>query len=163
MAKKAASFLLVLLSLGLAGCDHVTKHAAKTLLPRTGAVEIVPGFFDLRYAENRDTAFSLSRSLRWEDKGVLLASIAIVVLLFVTALWWRRRRAPALEQVGYAMVVGGAVGNVLDRIMFGYVVDFMHLHRWPIFNVADIAIVAGAALLVFAGFKARPPAAAASA
>lgn len=156
-AKRALSFLFFLMSLGLVGCDHATKHAARTLLPRPGAVEIVPGIFDLRYAENRDTAFSLTRALDFHDKASALVAIALLGVVAIAWMWWRRRTGPALEQAGYAMVVGGAVGNVLDRAFLGYVVDFMHLHHWPIFNVADVAIVLGAGMIVVSGFR-RPPA-----
>lgn len=156
MAKRALSLFFILLCLGMVGCDHATKHAARTLLPRSGAVSVVPGVFDLRYAENRDMAFSLLRRTTFEGKSVVLASIAVLGLLFICALWWQRRRAPAVEQIGFALVVSGAIGNVLDRVVLGYVVDFFHIHRWPIFNVADAAIVAGVALFAVAALRSRP-------
>jgi signal peptidase II len=155
VAKRALSLFFILLCLGMVGCDHATKHAARTWLPRSGVVSVVPGLFDLRYAENRDTAFSLTRSATFEGKSVVLASVAVLGLLLVCALWWRRRRAPPVEQVGFALVVSGAIGNVLDRVILGYVVDFFHIHRWPIFNVADAAIVAGLGLFVIAGLGSR--------
>jgi signal peptidase II len=155
MAKRALSCLFLLVALLLAGCDHATKHAASTLLPRGGAVEIVRGVFDLRYAENRDTAFSLSRLLRFEEKQAVLVGLALVALASISLMWWRRRKAASVEQLGYAFIVGGALGNVLDRALRGYVVDFMHLHRWPVFNVADVAIVIGVGLLSFSALRAR--------
>jgi signal peptidase II len=81
---------------------------------------------------------------------VVLAAIASAVLLALAVWWWRQRRATLLEQVGYAFAVGGALGNVADRIGRGYVIDFMHLERWPVFNVADVAVVVGMGLLVIA-------------
>lgn len=158
MAKKALSILFFLTSLALVGCDHATKHAARTLLPRPGAIEIVPGVFDLRYAENHDTAFSLTRVLHFEEKASVLVAVAVLGIAVIAWMWWRRRTGPAFEQAGYALVVGGAVGNVLDRAFLGYVVDFMHLHHWPIFNVADVAIVVGAVMIGVSGFRQGPPA-----
>jgi signal peptidase II len=61
--------------------------------------------------------------------------------------WWRRRRASTVEQTAYALIVAGAFGNALDRAFRGYVVDFIEIRHWPVFNVADVAIVAGAVLL----------------
>ena len=160
MARRAMSFFFVLLCLGMIGCDHATKHAARTLLPRHGAVAIVSGVFDLRYAENRDTAFSLLQHTSFEAKEMVLAAAALLGLALVSGLWWRRRSARPVEQLGYALVVSGAVGNVLDRLLLGYVVDFLHVHRWPIFNVADVAIVGGLGLLAVANLRpsARPAA-----
>ena len=76
--------------------------------------------------------------------------------LLVAAWWWRRRKAGLLERIGYAAIFAGAVGNAVDRAAHGYVVDFIHIAYWPIFNVADIAIVAGAlALGVATGVRRR--------
>ena len=104
---------------------------------------------DLHYAENRDTAFSLLHTLAFPGKGVILAAVALIGLAAVAFAWWRRRRASTAEQAAYALLVAGAIGNALDRVRMGYVVDFIEIHRWPIFNVADVAIVAGALLLAF--------------
>ena len=63
-------------------------------------------------------------------------------------MWWRRRHDSARAlHIGFALVVAGAAGNVIDRMMRGYVVDFIHVHYWPVFNVADVTIVAGTILL----------------
>jgi signal peptidase II len=158
MAVRTISFLLVFfLCAGLVGCDHATKHAAQTMLSRTGAVSIVPGVFDLRYAQNPDTAFSLSRVVTSEHKPFVLAAVASAMLVVVGVAWWRRRHARPLEQLGYALVWSGAAGNVIDRLARGYVVDFMHLRHWPIFNVADVWIVLGLAVLVVLGFRSQTP------
>ena len=140
-------FFLMLFTLAMVGCDHATKVAAHAALERRGPLSIIPGVLDLRYTENRDTAFSLLRALHFPGKGALLVALALVGLAAVMVIWWRRRRAPAVEQTAYALLLAGAVGNALDRARTGYVVDFIEIHRWPIFNVADVAIVAGALLL----------------
>lgn len=152
MARRALSWLLVLFTVALVGCDHATKVAAQSVLEHRGAVALVPGLLDLHYAENRDTAFSLTRVLRFPGKGALLVTLAVIGLCAVILAWWRRRRASTTEQVAYALLVAGALGNALDRVLRGYVVDFIEIHRWPIFNVADVAIVAGALLLAAVSF-----------
>ena len=148
MARRLNHAFLVLLAALLAGCDHATKRAASVFLAELPPVRVVPGVFDLRYAENHDMAFSLLRGWTHPDKALLLALLPSAMLLFVALLWWRRRSAPLVEQTGYALIVGGAVGNVIDRVARGYVVDFFHIRYWPVFNVADVALVAGMALLV---------------
>ena len=69
-----------------------------------------------------------------------------------------RKRATRTQHVGFALVLAGALGNVVDRAARGYVIDFIHLTRWPVFNVADIAVVAGMTLLMLAALRRTPPA-----
>lgn len=140
-------WLLMLFTLAMVGCDHATKAVAQAALPRRGAVPLVPGVLDLHYAENRDTAFSLTRLLHFPGKGTLLVALSLIGLGVVLVAWWRRRRASTAEQTAYALIVAGALGNAIDRAGRGYVIDFIEIHRWPIFNVADIAVAAGAILL----------------
>jgi signal peptidase II len=153
MARRALGWFLMLFTLALVGCDHATKIVAQTALERRGPLSIVPGLLDLRYAENHDTAFSLLRSLHFPGKTALLFVLSAIILGFVLVTWWRRRRSSATEQVGYALIVAGAVGNALDRALRGFVVDFIEIHRWPVFNVADVAIVAGVMLLGITLFR----------
>ncbi len=149
MAKRAARLFLVIFTLFLVGCDHATKFAAEGLGPR-GTIDVVPGVLDLRYSRNDDTAFSLLHRFGApvESAANVLIVVSLAVLAFVLVMWWRRRHDSARAlHIGFALVVAGAAGNVIDRMMRGYVVDFIHVHYWPIFNVADVAIVLGAILL----------------
>jgi signal peptidase II len=155
MARRAMGWLLLLFTLALVGCDHATKAVAQRALGHHAPVPIIPGALDLHYAENRDTAFSLSRVMHFPGKEALLVSLAMFGLAAVAIAWWRRRRASTMEQVAYALIVAGAFGNAADRLVRGYVIDFIEIHRWPIFNVADIAIVVGIALLALANFRRR--------
>jgi len=143
----------------LVGCDHATKHWAETSLRASPRVEVVPGVLDLRYATNRDTAFSLSRLvLPAAVKRPVLIAMGCAGVTALLVIWVRRRRARWWEHGAYVMLFAGAVGNVVDRIVRGYVVDFIHLHHWPIFNVADVLLVAGMVLLAVSWHRgARPP------
>jgi signal peptidase II len=78
----------------------------------------------------------------------------------VIGAWVRRRRAGWREHVGFICVVAGAIGNVLDRAARGHVIDFIHVRFWPVFNVADVLVVLGVGLLLWAASRARaaPPA-----
>jgi signal peptidase II len=163
MAQKALRGVLTVLVLALSGCDHATKVAAKAALAGGKPLVLISGVLDLQYAENRDTSFSLLRSFTLPSKEWLLLLAAGLTLGAIALAWWKRRReASAPENLAYVLVVGGAIGNVADRIARGYVVDFIHLHHWPIFNVADMAICVGAALLGVAMARSRSRARAAA-
>lgn len=155
MQRRFASVLLALLVVGLVGCDHATKHIAQSELRGHSPVTLLPNFLDLRYAENRDVGFGLLRAVPEPVRKPLILVGGAVGLSVLGLFWWRRRRASLLEHAAYAALVGGALGNLSDRLARGYVIDFVHLHHWPVFNVADVCLVAGAALIWFAS-RARP-------
>ncbi|HVJ19880.1 MAG TPA: signal peptidase II [Polyangiaceae bacterium] len=146
-AKTAAAALSVML---LVSCDHGTKHLAKTHLEGQGALEMLPGIFELRYAENTDTAFSLlHRHVDPEPRLWLLSALMVAGLLAIGAFVFTRWQVlSGLQRVGGLFVLGGALGNVIDRLARGYVIDFLHVRHWPVFNVADIAICIGGLLLL---------------
>lgn len=139
--------VLVLTSLLLVGCDHATKQWARSALSGN-ELEIVPGVVDLTYTENRDVAFSLLRAIPDASKAPLLLLLGITAVGFLSVVWWRRRSAPWREQAAYAVLLAGAAGNLIDRLARGYVVDFIHVTHWPVFNLADALLVLGALLLL---------------
>jgi signal peptidase II len=142
--------LLALVALvgGLVGCDHATKRLATTQLAGRPAVTIVGGAVSLRYVENRDSAFGLLRRLAPTTRRPLLVAASLVATALVVALWWQRRRSGWLGHLAFALVLAGGVGNLVDRAFRGYVVDFVHVRYWPVFNVADAYLVVGIALLL---------------
>lgn len=152
-----AKLLLITFVTFLVGCDHATKHAAQTMLAGKKPLALVPGWLDLRYAENHDSAFSLFARAGVHGMGAWLGLAASIVLAVLLVMWFRRRHeASRLEHLGFAFSVAGALGNIADRVLRGYVVDFIHVRYWPVFNVADIAVVIGVALITLASFR-RPP------
>ena len=153
MARRIFPWLLLLFTAVLVGCDHGTKLVAQKALEQRGPLRIVRGVLDLRYTENHDTAFSLTRALDFQGKSFVLGAVALYALATIAIFWWRRRHASRLEQVGYGLIVAGALGNVLDRITRGYVIDFIHVHHWPVFNVADILVALGAGALALAAAR----------
>ena len=128
---------------------------SKGLVTRTMEVHqsktIITDVFDLTYVRNTGAAFGLFASVDSSVKAILLNSIAVVVFLIVSAYALRSSHKSVRLQVGLALILGGAVGNLLDRVRFGYVVDFLDFsisgHHWPAFNVADSAICIGVGLL----------------
>jgi signal peptidase II len=151
--------LLVLLFLltGIVGCDHTSKAWAERQLEQREAVGVLPGLLDLRLVKNTDTAFSLLGDLLDEPArlAVILVLQGMITVGMAAVLLRRWRDAGQVERVAAALVLGGALGNFSERLVRGYVVDFIHLARWPAFNVADIAICAGTALLLLAASRAR--------
>jgi signal peptidase II len=138
----------------LVGCDRASKLAAEVALrDRAGPLLVVPGVVDLSYSENRDVAFNALARLSLQPPVWMLTAFAVVASIAILAVWLRRRRPAWPDQVGFALVCAGALGNAIDRLALGHVVDFIHVHHWPVFNVADALIVAGAAALVLARWR----------
>jgi signal peptidase II len=148
--------LLVTLITSVVGCDHATKYLAKDRLDGQPAISLIAGVLDLRYTENRDVGFSL---LRWVPPRIRAPLVIVLPLLTtpILLIFWARNRRALLrsEHAGFAMIIAGGLGNLVDRLVRGYVIDFIHLRHWPVFNVADMAVVAGAALLLFSIFQRR--------
>ena len=143
--------LLLFVFSTLVGCDQVTKHAATVHLSDAPAV-LIDGLFELRYAQNHDTAFSLAHNLGFgQPPGWLMAILSTLAFLMIgAALWKQRHQATRMHLAAMVLIGSGAVANLIDRFVRGFVVDFMHLQGWPIFNVADVLIVAGIAAWLFA-------------
>jgi signal peptidase II len=149
MRASRAYFLgLLACVLALVGCDHATKLAAATALREHGPVVVLPGVVDLAYTENHDVAFDGLSRLSLHAPAAWLALLALSITVAVIVAWVRRRRAPWPVHAGFACIVAGALGNALDRAARGHVVDFIHVRFWPVFNVADILVVAGVAILI---------------
>jgi signal peptidase II len=146
--------LLIVLALGgLVGCDHATKSWAETNLRGAPAIDLMEGVLDLRYTKNHDVAFNLLREIPRDARAPLLVVLGLVGIAAITVLLVKRREAPALEAAAFTMMLAGAIGNVADRIARGYVVDFIHLEYWPIFNFADVWLVMG--MVLYLGFGKR--------
>jgi signal peptidase II len=138
----------------LVGCDHATKAVAQGTLAHAPPITLA----QLEYAENRDVAFSLLGRLGVTKPAWALAGVVVAALVLIAWSWWRRRAEPdVVVHLAFASVLSGAIGNLVDRIVRGYVVDFIHVRGWPVFNVADVAVVAGALLFYFRAWRNRSP------
>jgi signal peptidase II len=138
-------------SLAVLFLDQWTKGIITRTMEVHQSRSIIPNLFDLTYVRNSGAAFGLFASVDSSLKAILLNSVAVIVFLIVSAYALRSSHRSVRLQVGLALILGGAVGNLLDRVRFGYVVDFLDFaisgHHWPAFNVADSAICIGVALL----------------
>jgi len=138
-------------SLAVLFLDQWTKGYITRTMEVHQSRSIVEDVFDLTYVRNTGAAFGLFSSVDSSIKAILLNSVAVVVFLIVSAYALRSSHKSVRLQVGLALILGGAVGNLMDRVRFGYVVDFLDFaisgHHWPAFNVADSAICIGVGLL----------------
>lgn len=122
--------------------DQAAKLLVAQRLPLGASVVVISGVLALTHVHNRGIAFSL---LGGVPVLVPAALAAILVALLLSGTRWSRH---GLAPASLAMLGGGAIGNLIDRVRLGAVVDFIDLYRWPVFNLADVAVTAGAGLLV---------------
>ncbi len=138
--------------LGVALAVLVLDQAAKALVVRDlrgrPPVPVLGGLFQLDYTRNTGAAFSMYRSGGW-----LFAVVAVVVVIGILLYYPRLRGRGALITVALSLVLGGAIGNFADRVRLGYVIDFIDFRWFPVFNLADSAIVCGVALLILASLR----------
>ena len=129
--------------------DQLTKYAAADYLLHHGELELVP-FLNLALVHNTGAAFGmLSQASGWQNVFfIVVALIACVAILWIA---WRLERKDLLLVSGLMLVLGGAAGNLIDRLVHGYVIDFIDVYyrdwHWPAFNIADSAITIGAVIL----------------
>ncbi len=144
------------LAVALALADRATKEIVLGAF-RAGEAREVTGFFNLVLTFNRGAAFSLlSDAPGWQrELFVAIAVVATVVIVWLLA----RQGNDRLFSLALALILGGALGNLWDRITLGHVIDFLDFHaaghHWPAFNLADSAITVGAALLIWDGFRSK--------
>lgn len=133
--------------------DIWTKHLVLKSIQLHEAVPVIPNFFQLVHVRNTGAAFGLGANASSKLVPILLNVGAIAVFCVVVVYAFRTAVTDRLLQTGLHLILGGAIGNLLDRFRFGYVVDFLDVyvgrHHWPAFNVADSAICIGIALLFF--------------
>jgi signal peptidase II len=153
--------LFVALAASVLVLDQASKALMTSWLAPRGRVEVIPGLFDLTYVLNTGAVFGLFRSLDGAWRGLILTLVPLAAMALVLALAARtpaHRLAP-LSALG--LILGGAVGNLLDRLRLGAVVDFLDIyigrHHWPAFNVADSAICIGVGVLLIEMWRPPPP------
>ncbi|MES9824570.1 MAG: signal peptidase II [Candidatus Thiodiazotropha endolucinida] len=139
------------LSLLVIVLDQVSKQAAESALTLYESVRVLP-FFDLTLLYNKGAAFSfLSDQGGWQRWFFIVLAIGVTIVLIG---WlWRLKRDEQWVAVALSLIIGGAIGNVIDRILFGQVIDFLHFHYqqhyFPAFNVADSAITVGVIIMLY--------------
>jgi|ERR1043165_4469299 signal peptidase II len=140
------------LALGVAVLDRISKWVVETNVSAMDTYRVIPGFFDIVRSENRGVAFGILNDSTNEWRTTLLIVLAFAAVVFMSALLWRPEKLDRFSFWGLAFILGGAAGNLFDRIMWGRVTDFFDFYvgtyHWHTFNVADCAVVTGSALLL---------------
>jgi signal peptidase II len=141
------------------GLDIWTKWLVLQRIALHDAIPVIPGFFNLVHVRNTGAAFGIGANASSKIVPLLLNFGAIAVFCMVVVYALRTAVTDKVLQTGLHLILGGAVGNLIDRFRFGYVVDFLDVyvgrHHWPAFNVADSAICIGIALL-FLDMRKKP-------
>ncbi len=152
MTKNSARVLYLSIALLMVLLDRWTKYIVARRIPLYSHIQIIPGFFRLTHTENTGAAFSLFADSTAPWKTGLLIAFSVIALIVVSILLWKNHHARIASGIGLALIMGGAVGNLWDRVARGRVVDFLLFYvgryQWPVFNLADSAICIGAGLLV---------------
>jgi signal peptidase II len=147
------------LSVAVVLLDQATKFIAARFLDVYERVEVLP-VLDFTLLHNTGAAFSLLADAAGWQRNFFI-TLGIVVSVALTVWMWRQPRGERLLPIALALIVGGAIGNVIDRIAHGYVIDFIHAHwgaaYFPAFNIADSSISIGAALLLLDAFREHRP------
>ena len=151
---KSKYILLISLAGFTVVLDQITKLLMTGLLELHQAMEIVPNFFNFTYVRNTGAAFGLLSKAPESFRVPFFIIIPLVALTVIILIFKKTKETELLMITSLSLILGGAIGNFIDRVRFGYGVDFVDLHwfnkyHWPAFNIADMAIVIGVALLIF--------------
>ncbi|MDF2885266.1 MAG: lspA [Clostridiaceae bacterium] len=128
--------------------DQITKFWAVNVLKNGGSIKIIGDFLRFTYAENKGAAFSILQNQR----GFFII-ITIIMLIVLAYIYFKTKNISIMSKLSLAMIAGGAIGNFIDRVRLGYVVDlidvrFGNFYNFPIFNVADSFVVCGTILMI---------------
>lgn len=141
-----------LIAIAIVVLDRLAKAAVASSISLHDSVTVIPGLFSLTHVENTGAAFGLFADSNAHWKIGALVMFSVIALIIVSAILWKHSDALTTTTIGLSLILGGASGNLWDRLLSGHVVDFLDFHvgnyYWPAFNVADSAIVVGAVLLV---------------
>ncbi|MBW1991025.1 MAG: signal peptidase II [Deltaproteobacteria bacterium] len=151
MSRKTA-ILLVTLTVGLS-LDQLSKLLVVRFMPLGAQLPMIQGFFNLVHTRNRGAAFGLLAGLSPTFTWLFFLSTTTLVLLVVAYFWWRLPPRDCPSALGFSLIMAGALGNLIDRVRLGEVIDFLDFYlgryHWPAFNVADSLICLGAGVLIF--------------
>ena len=152
MTKNTARATHFVLALFIVLLDRWTKRLVAARIAMYTHIQVIPGFFRITHTENPGAAFSLFADSPSHWKTVMLISFSVIAMIVVSILLWNQSRPFTMTGIALSLILGGAFGNLWDRVAAGRVVDFLDVYyktyHWPVFNLADSAIVVGASLLV---------------
>jgi signal peptidase II len=152
MTKNSARVLYFLIAAIVVLLDRWSKRMIAQRVGLYARIQVIPGFFRITHTENTGAAFSLFADAKGPWKFAMLVGFSVIALVVVAVLLWKNNAAHRMTGLGLSLIMGGAVGNLWDRIARGRVIDFLLVYvkhyEWPVFNLADSAICVGAGLLI---------------
>lgn len=151
--------LVLIILFGTVGCDQATKVVMRNSLPVTGPIGFLNGGIRLIYAENRGAFLNLGDNLS-DGLRIFCFNFAVGFCLLILAVWlFRKKQIHPATLIGMSLILGGGIGNLIDRMTFGKVTDFLILNagQWHtgIFNVADVAVSSGVLILIFFSLRSK--------
>lgn len=139
--------------------DRITKAIIESRVEIWETIPVIPGFFNIVHTRNPGAAFSLLATADAGWRSALLVGLSLAAIALLAMLLWRAPQPGGVPRWALALMLGGALGNLYDRLVAGEVTDFLEFYagrfRWPAFNVADSAISVGAALIVLDFWRSR--------
>lgn len=152
MSSQQARGFNLFIAVAVLALDRLTKWLVATKLSMRDGITVIPGFFRIVHVENPGAAFGLFAASSSQWRLTLLILFSLLALVIVGVLLWKNSHMVSATGAALSLILGGALGNLWDRVIAGHVTDFLEFHvgtyYWPSFNIADSAIVVGALLLV---------------
>jgi signal peptidase II len=135
---------IVLLAVVVVVFDQMAKYYIQSRMEPGMSIPVIDGLFHITYVLNPGAAFGIL-----EHQTVFFLAVALILIVAIAYYYPRIPPGYRLLRLGIGLQMGGAAGNVIDRVKTGYVVDFLDFRVWPVFNIADMAIVTGVALIIY--------------
>ena len=146
--------MLIWLTLVVILLDMVSKYIVSRLLIVNESVMIIKNFFNITYVRNTGAAFSI-----FSENTFLVMVISFMIIMGIILYISKNKPSNKIDKISYSLILGGAIGNFIDRVIYGYVRDFIEIDifgwDYPIFNLADVFVVVGVILLVIATWRGR--------
>ncbi len=143
---------LLWIAAAVVALDQTTKAAVDRLFELHESRPLIDGLLHLTYVRNRGAAFGILNDAALPYQSVIFAGVSMIALVAIAFYAWRLPAAQTVPRLGLALIMGGALGNLVDRVRLGYVIDFVDAfwgaYHWPAFNVADSCISIGVVLLI---------------
>jgi signal peptidase II len=159
MPDTARRIVAFLIALGVFALDRWSKWLVETQFTNIDSKAIIPGFFNIVRAQNPGVAFGIFAENASQSRTPILIGLSVVAVLLLAGMLWRIERLDTPSAIGLALIFGGAMGNVFDRVRVGSVTDFLDFYagsyHWYTFNLADASICTGAGLLILSMFRGR--------
>ena len=146
--------MIIILTIIFVIIDIVSKLVISNLMDVYDSIVVIKNFFNITYVHNTGAAWSLFAGRTW-----LLVIVSLIIISFIIFYIYKNKPKNRYEKIGYSLVLGGAIGNFIDRIVYGYVIDFLDFnifgYDYPIFNLADTFIVVGVIILCICTWRCK--------